>query len=102
MAWGWLADSLAPIPTHRMKRRPALWPDLGKEDIVDPELCSEFFLVMLVRNADTDVLPIVARKGKVPGLRIWSIFGRIRIQQIRILKTGSGSYWHFSRINSDI
>ena len=33
------------------------------------------------------------------GLRIRSIFGRIRIQQIRILKTGSGSYWHLPRIN---
>ena len=32
--------------------------------------------------------------GKCGGLRIRSIFGRIRIQQIRILKTGSGSYWH--------
>ena len=25
-------------------------------------------------------------------------FGRIRIQQIRILKTGSGSYWHSPRM----
>ena len=33
-----------------------------------------------------------------------SIFGRIRIQQIRILKTrsGSGSYCHWPRINSNI
>ena len=37
-----------------------------------------------------------------PGLRIWSIFGRIRIQQIRILRNGSGSYWHLPRINSNI
>ena len=40
------------------------------------------------------------------GLRIRSIFGqiRIRIQQIRIFKTGSGSgsYWHLPRINSKI
>ena len=28
----------------------------------------------------------------LPGLRIRSIFGRIRIQQIRIFKTGSGSF----------
>ena len=34
------------------------------------------------------------------GLRIRSIFGRIR--QIRILKTGSGSYWHLPKINSNI
>ena len=32
-----------------------------------------------------------------PELRIRSIFGRIRIQQIRVLKTGFGSSWHLGR-----
>jgi len=32
------------------------------------------------------------KKAQNAGLRIWSIFGRIQIRQIRILKTGSGSY----------
>ena len=36
------------------------------------------------------------------GLRIRSIFGWIQIQQIRILQTGSGSYCHLPRINSNI
>ena len=36
------------------------------------------------------------------GLRIRYIFGWIRIRQIRILKTGSGSYQHLPRINSNI
>ena len=35
------------------------------------------------------------------GLGIRSIFGRIRIQQIRILNTGSGSYLYSPRINSN-
>ena len=34
------------------------------------------------------------------GLLIRSLFGRIRIQPIRILTTGSGSYCHLPRINS--
>ena len=37
-----------------------------------------------------------------PRLRIRSIFGRVRIQHIRILSTGSGSYRHSPRINSSI
>ena len=36
------------------------------------------------------------------GLRIRPIFRRFRIQQIRMLKTGSGSFWHLPRINSNI
>ena len=36
------------------------------------------------------------------GLRFRSIFGRIRIQQITILKTGSGPFWRSPRISSTI
>ena len=43
---------------------------------------------------------LIYRSHYKPGLWIRSIFGRIR--HIRILKTGSGSYSHLSRINSNI
>ena len=49
-----------------------------------------------VREERSKIAAIMANRYTVPsyllvGLRIRSIFGRIRIQQIRIFKTGSGS-----------
>jgi len=67
-----------------------------------------------VREERSKIAAIMANRYTVPsyllvGLRIRSIFGRIRIQKIRIFKTGSGSwipdpgsYWHLPRINSNI
>ena len=51
------------------------------------------------------LVPVLYHTGPA-GLRIRSIFGRIRIHQIRILKPDPapdpGSYWHLPRINSNI
>jgi len=75
------------------------WSAVGANDVSREKLSR-----VLDRLASLLVLYRKSRKvgTDLPGLRIRSIFGRIWIQQITILKTGSGSYWRLPRINSNI